>query len=62
MGKRPAGVELFEGNMASIQREIGRLCKGQIAIHGNRTRTNSRKSAVRAKAPVHFAGTSHHGG
>ena len=27
MGKRPAGVELFEGNMASMQREIGRLCK-----------------------------------
>jgi hypothetical protein len=26
MGKRPAGVELFEGNMASMQREIGRLC------------------------------------
>ena len=52
MGKRPAGVELFEGNMASIQREIGRLCKRRIAIHGNRTRTNSRKSAVRAKAPV----------
>jgi hypothetical protein len=22
MGKRPAGVELFEGNMASMQREI----------------------------------------
>jgi hypothetical protein len=27
MGKRPAGVELFEGNMASMQRERGRLCK-----------------------------------
>ena len=26
-GKATAGVELFEGNMASIQREIGRLCK-----------------------------------
>ena len=28
MGKRPAEVELFEGNMSSIQREdYGLLCK-----------------------------------
>ena len=42
MGKRPAEVELFVGNMGSIQREDAAFyAKRRIANHGNRTRTNS---------------------
>ena len=42
MGKRPAGVELFEGNMGSIQWEgLAFYAKRRTASHGNRTRTDS---------------------
>ena len=43
MGKRPAEVELFVGNMGSIQLEDSAFyAKRSIVDHGNRTRTNSR--------------------
>ena len=42
MGKRPAEVDLFVGDMGSIQREDSAFyAKRRIANHGNRTRTNS---------------------
>src|SRR5580658_2651169 len=42
MGKRAADVELFEGNMSSIQREDSAFyTKRRTASHDNRTRTNS---------------------
>jgi hypothetical protein len=45
MGKRPAGIELFVGNMGSIQREdTGSYAKRRSTSHGNGTRTNSSKS------------------
>jgi len=41
MGKRAAEVELFVGNMSSIQREDSAFyAKGRSASHDNRTRTN----------------------
>jgi hypothetical protein len=44
MGKRPAGIELFVGNMGCIQREdTAFYAKRRSASHGNRTRTNSSK-------------------
>jgi len=44
MGKRPAGIELFVGNMGSIQREdTAFYAKRRSASHGNGTRTNSSK-------------------
>ena len=47
MGKRPAEVELFVGNMGSILREDSAFYpKRRIANHGNRTRTNSSDYAV----------------
>ena len=47
MGKRPAGVELFEGNMGSIQREGSAFyATRRTANHGNRTRTDSSESSV----------------
>src|SRR5215472_9754343 len=47
MGKRPAGVELFEGNMASMQREIRpSMQRDEPPTMENRTRTNSRQGAV----------------
>ena len=47
MGKRPAGVELFEGNMGSIQWEGSAFyAKRRTASHGNRTRTDSSDRAV----------------
>ena len=46
MGKRPAGDDLFEGNIGSIQREVSALyAKRGIASYGNRTRTDSSKSS-----------------
>jgi hypothetical protein len=45
MGKRPAEVELFVGNMDSIQGEGSAFyAKRRIANHGNRSRTNSSES------------------
>src|SRR5262249_44544755 len=53
MGKRPAEVDLFVGNMGSIQREDSAYyAKRRIANHGNRTRTNSSESSERTKTPV----------
>ena len=47
MGKRPAEVEWFVGNMGSIQREDSAFyAKRRIASHANRTRTNSSQSSV----------------
>ena len=47
MGKRPAGVELFEGNMGSIQREGSAFyATRRTTNHGNRTRTDSSESSV----------------
>jgi len=46
MGKRPAEVELFVGDVGSIQRKDSAFyAKRRIANHGNRTRTNSSESA-----------------
>jgi hypothetical protein len=46
MGKRPAEVELFVGNMGSMPREdTAFYVKRRIASHGNRTRTNSSESS-----------------
>jgi hypothetical protein len=46
MGKRPAEVDLFVGDMGSIQREDSAFyAKRRIANHGNRTRTNSSESS-----------------
>ena len=66
MGKRPAEVELFVGNMGSIQREDAAFyAKRRIANHGNRTRTNSGdynavnqllKSVVRENCTLRSAG------
>src|ERR1022692_5278164 len=43
MGKRAAEVELFVGNMSSIQREDSAFyAKRRSASHDNRTRTNRR--------------------
>src|SRR5499427_2633379 len=53
MGKRPAEVDLFVGDMGSIQREDSAFyAKRRIANHGNRTRTNSSESSERTKTPV----------
>ena len=47
MGKRPAEVESFAGNMGSIRREDSAFyAKRRNANHGNRTRTNSSESSV----------------
>ena len=47
MGKQPAEDELFEGNMASMQREIRpSMQRDEPPTMGNRTRTNSRQGAV----------------
>ena len=47
MGKRAAEVELFVGNMSSIQREdTAFYAKGRTASHDNRTRTNSGQSRL----------------
>ena len=47
MGKRPAVVDLFEGNMGSIQREDTALyAKRGLASHGNGTRTDSSESST----------------
>ena len=47
MGKRAAEVELFVGNMSSIQREdTAFYAKRRTASHDNRTRTNSSQSSV----------------
>ena len=47
MGKRAAEVELFVGNMSSIQREDSAFyAKRRTASHDNGTRTNSRHRAV----------------
>jgi hypothetical protein len=47
MGKRPAEVELFVGNMGSIQREDSAFyAKRRSANHGNRTRTDSSERGV----------------
>src|SRR5580704_14041749 len=57
MGKRPAEVELFVGNMGSIQREDSAFyAKRRIANHGNRTRTDSSESSERTEAPVYVTG------
>jgi hypothetical protein len=46
MGKRPAGVEWFEGDMGSIQREDTALySKRGMTSHDNGTRTNSSESS-----------------
>jgi len=43
-GKRPAGIELFEGNIGSIQREdMAFYAKRRSAGHGKGPRTNSSK-------------------
>ena len=53
MGKRPAEVDLFVGDMGSIQWEDSAFyAKRRIANHGNRTRTNSSESSERTKTPV----------
>jgi hypothetical protein len=63
MGKRPAEVESFVGNMGSIQREdTGFYAKRRTASHGNGTRTNSSEGSVRANPPIHVLGASHHEG
>src|SRR6266568_6898593 len=63
MGKRAAEVELFVGNMSSIQREDTVFyAKRRIASHDNRTRTNSRQGSVRAETPVYVSCSSHHEG
>ena len=47
MGKRAAEVELFVGNMSSIQREDSAFyAKRRTASHDNETRTNSSQSSV----------------
>jgi len=47
MGKRAADVELFVGNMSSIQREDSAFyAKRRTASHDNRTRTNSSQSRL----------------
>jgi hypothetical protein len=59
MGKRPAEVESFVGNMGSIQWEDTVFyAKRRIASHGNGTRTNSSKGSVRAKPSFHVFGAS----
>src|SRR5215472_15559875 len=61
MGKRAAEVELFVGNMSSIQREDSAFyAKRRIASHDNRTRTNSSESSVRAETPFYFSCPPHH--
>ena len=46
MGKRPAEVDLFLGNMSSIQGEDSALySKRGTASHGNETGTNSSESS-----------------
>ncbi len=46
MGKRPAEVDSFLGNMGSIQREDSVLySKRGTASHGNETGTNSIESS-----------------
>jgi len=61
MGKRPAEVDLFVGDMGSIQWEDSAFyAKRRIANHGNRTRTNSNDSSERTKTPVYVTGPSRH--
>jgi len=63
MGKRPAEIELFVGNVGSIQREdTAFYAKRRSASHGNRTRTNSSKSSLRAKSSIHITGPSYYAG
>src|SRR6266446_2299622 len=63
MGKRPAEVESFVGNMGSIQREeTAFYAKRRTASHGNGTRTNSSEGSERAKSPFHVLGASPHEG
>jgi hypothetical protein len=63
MGKRAAEVELFVGNMNSIQRErTAFYAKRRIASHDNRTRTNSSQGSERAETPVYVSYPSHHEG
>ena len=63
MGKRPAEVESFVGNMGSMQGEdTGFYAKRRTTSHGNGTRTNSSTSSVRAKSPLYVVGASHHEG
>jgi hypothetical protein len=54
MGKRPAEVESFVGNMGSIQREeTAFYAKRRTASHGNGTRTNSSEVvAAKAASPI----------
>src|SRR5215470_6150904 len=59
MGKRPAEVDLFVGDMGSIQREDSAFyAKRRIASHGNRTRTNSSKA--RSEPKLRFTILAHH--
>jgi hypothetical protein len=63
MGKRPAEVESFVGNMGSMQRQdTAFYAKRRTASHGNGTRTNSSEGSVRAKPSIHVLGASPHEG
>ena len=59
MGKRPAEVESFVGNMGSMQREDGLLCKEKNSPHGNRTRTNSSARCCKSISDERSAGNPH---
>ena len=61
MGKRPAEVEMFVGNMGSMRREDSAFyAKRRNANHGNKTRTNSSESSERTAASVYVLGPSCH--
>jgi hypothetical protein len=53
MGKRPAEVESFVGNMGSMRWEdTAFYAKRRITGHGNGTRTNSSEVATKALSPI----------
>ena len=60
MGKRPAEVESFVGNMGSIQWEdTAFYAKRRIASHGNETRTNSSRICCEPTSEERSAGNPH---
>jgi hypothetical protein len=63
MGKRPAGIGPFVGNMGSIQWEdTAFYATRRSASHDNGTRADSSESSHQPKPPVHFPGASYHTG